>query len=65
MALKNKITTNEVRKRLCDSFTNGSSRKEVSRVIGVPKYTTKRVIQRFLAEGDKEMHIRGGKKQKM
>jgi transposase len=64
MATKNKITSNEVRKRLCDSFANGSSRKDASRIIGVERYTTKRVIKRYLLDGDKDMHIRGGRRQK-
>ena len=60
-----KTTSDDIRKRFCESIDNGSSRKDASRIMGVPEYTGRRVLDRYLEEGETNKRLRGGNKPKM
>jgi hypothetical protein len=42
-----KKTSDDIRKRFCESIDNGSSRKDASRIMGVPDYTDRKVLDRI------------------
>ena len=60
-----KTTSDDIRKRFCESVDNGTSRKEAARIMGVAEYTGRRVLDRYFEEGDTNKSLRGGKKPKM
>ena len=41
-----KKTSDDIRKRFCESIDNGSSRKDASRIMGVPDYTGRSLFGR-------------------
>ena len=63
-ARKNKVTTNEVRRLICQANDNNINTNLISRTFNVEKYMVTRILNKYVETGETDKSPQGGIKPK-